>query len=155
MKQSEVTPQFVENIPESLSDGFLYISERYETAVHLCCCGCGEEVVTPLTPVDWQLRKERNTVTLHPSIGNGNFACKSHYVIKRNKVEWMSSMTTKLIERARRRDQLDKARYIDEVNEKKHASFANPENVIQEIPRQKLEGVQHRLWRVISKWLSI
>jgi len=28
---------------------------EYATAVHKCACGCGKEVVTPLSPTDWKL----------------------------------------------------------------------------------------------------
>jgi hypothetical protein len=27
----------------------------FRTAAHCCCCGCGEEVVTPFTPTDWSM----------------------------------------------------------------------------------------------------
>jgi hypothetical protein len=47
--------KFVEFIPDELDTGVLYISTTYATVVHKCCCGCGNEVVTPLTPNDWQL----------------------------------------------------------------------------------------------------
>ncbi len=30
----------------------LYISIPYVTAAHKCPCGCGEEIVTPLSPTD-------------------------------------------------------------------------------------------------------
>jgi hypothetical protein len=91
MRQATITPKFVEFIPDQLQEGILYISEKYGTVVHKCCCGCGAEVVTPLTPVDWQLKKDRKTVTLFPSIGNWNFPCQSHYWIRRNNVEWARS----------------------------------------------------------------
>ena len=38
-------PEFVDYIPENLDRGVLYISRRYKTATHLCCCGCGREVI--------------------------------------------------------------------------------------------------------------
>ena len=42
--------EFVEFIPEDIKEQTLYISIAYCTAVHKCCCGCGREVVTPLSP---------------------------------------------------------------------------------------------------------
>lgn len=116
MKQTTITPQFVEFIPDKLQEGILYISERYGTVVHKCCCGCGEEVVTPLTSADWQLRKEGGNVTLFPSIGNWNFHCQSHYWIRRNRVEWARSMTKQQIHRVQERDRQDKERYVAQVN---------------------------------------
>ena len=48
MKIKQIRPESVEFIPEHIEEGVLYISELYRTAVHKCCCGCGQEVVTPL-----------------------------------------------------------------------------------------------------------
>lgn len=78
----------MENIPDVLEDAVLYVSVKYGTAVHRCCCGCGREVVTPLTPTDWKLTFDGDTVSLYPSIGNWNFPCRSHYWIRHNRVEW-------------------------------------------------------------------
>ena len=80
--------KFVEFIPDALDDGILYVSFAYGTAAHRCCCGCGREVVTPLTPTDWKLIFDGETVSLYPSIGNWNFPCRSHYWITHNRVEW-------------------------------------------------------------------
>ncbi len=71
--------EFVEFIPCELEEGVLYISIPYTTAVHNCCCGCGNRVVTPLTPADWKLSYDGEAVWLSPSIGNWNFPCQSHY----------------------------------------------------------------------------
>jgi putative component of toxin-antitoxin plasmid stabilization module len=46
MRQAELTPVFVDDMPERLEEGRLYVSERHSLAMHLCCCGCREEVVT-------------------------------------------------------------------------------------------------------------
>ncbi|WP_423748244.1 DUF6527 family protein [Geothrix paludis] len=119
MKQQAVRPEFVKVIPERLEDGVLYICEQYRTVAHNCCCGCGQEVITPLGPADWSLRREGDNVTLHPSIGNWGFPCRSHYFIRRNQVVWLKSMTRSEVERVRRRDRRDKAAYIKEVNRMK------------------------------------
>jgi hypothetical protein len=47
---------------------------------------CGNEVVTPLSPRDWKLIFDGETVSLDPSIGNWSFSCQSHYWIRRNKI---------------------------------------------------------------------
>ena len=80
--------EFVDHIPEQLDDGVLYVSIRFGTIVHLCACGCGEEVVTPLGPVEWRLTYDGRTVSLVPSIGNWSFPCKSHYWIDEGVVRW-------------------------------------------------------------------
>jgi hypothetical protein len=54
MKATRLKHKFVDEIPEELSLGHLYISINYATASHLCCCGCGQEVVTPISPTDWK-----------------------------------------------------------------------------------------------------
>ena len=46
--------EFVEYIPEDINEGILYISLPFGTVVHKCACGCGEEVVTPLGPTEWE-----------------------------------------------------------------------------------------------------
>ena len=53
------------------------MSIPYATAVHLCACGCGNKVVTPFSPAEWQLTYDGDTVSLSPSIGNWQFPCKS------------------------------------------------------------------------------
>ena len=47
--------EFVEFIPQERQEGVLYVSIPYATAVHNCLCGCGLKVVTPISPVGWQL----------------------------------------------------------------------------------------------------
>jgi hypothetical protein len=59
---------------------------RYSIAVHLCCCGCGREVVTPLAPAQWRMTFDGETVSLHPSIGSWSLPCRSHYFIRSGQV---------------------------------------------------------------------
>ena len=80
-----VEPVFVEFIPENLENEKIYISETYGCAVHRCLCGCGEQTVTPLGEKGWQLTKHSDgKISLSPSIGNFQFACKSHYILTKN-----------------------------------------------------------------------
>lgn len=116
MKRAAVTPEFTEFIPEGLQEGVLYVSERFKIAVHLCCCGCREEVVTPLTPADWRLIRDGTAVSLYPSIGNWGLRCQSHYWIRRNRIEWDRALTKRQIEQARKRDREDKDRHIASTN---------------------------------------
>jgi hypothetical protein len=97
-----LTHKFVEFVPEELEQGILYVSIRYVTAVHKCCCGCGYEVVTPLSPNDWKLIFDGKTVSLEPSIGNWGFACRSHYWITRNQVSWAEDWSDKRVEASRK-----------------------------------------------------
>lgn len=104
--------RFIPSIPRKLEPGMLYISIECATAMHSCCCGCGEEVVTPLTPTDWQLTFDGETVSLWPSIGNWNFACRSHYVIERSEVIQALPWSDRRIDQGRFRDRLAKSRYF-------------------------------------------
>jgi hypothetical protein len=76
--QLELVP--CEYIPKEMSDGKLYYSEKYGTAIHRCACGCGIQTVTPIHPITgWTIAIEGDKATLRPSIGNQQFPCKSHY----------------------------------------------------------------------------
>lgn len=93
--------EFVNEVPERLHHGVVYVSIEYATAVHLCACGCGSEVVTPLTPLDWQVTYDGESVSFSPSVGNWSFPCQSHYWIVRNRVRWARRWTSGEIERQR------------------------------------------------------
>jgi hypothetical protein len=86
MLYNDVTHKFVDEVPERLEPGTLYVSMRYATALHLCCCGCGSEVVTPLSPVQWRVTFDGETITLDPSVGSWALPCRSHYVIRNGHV---------------------------------------------------------------------
>lgn len=105
------THEFVDTVPEQLRDGVLYISIGFATAIHLCACGCRNEVVTPLSPTDWILNFDGETVSLSPSIGNWGLPCRSHYWIRRDKIRWSWPWTEKQIRAARAQDiRMKKAR---------------------------------------------
>lgn len=107
----KLTHEFVEFLPERLQEGVLYVSVAYATATHKCCCGCGHEVVTPLTPTDWKLIFDGETVTLDPSIGNWSFPCQSHYWIRRNGVQWADRWIRERIQTGREHDASRKERH--------------------------------------------
>lgn len=95
---------FVDSAPDRLDDGVIYVSIRYRTVMHKCCCGCGSEVVTPIGPTDWTLIFDGVSVSLDPSIGNWSLACRSHYVITQNRAKWAGSMSQSKIDAGRKRD---------------------------------------------------
>ena len=86
MRFRRLEHRFCKHIPESLEPGVLYISMEYATAVHSCCCGCGEEVVTPFTPTDWKMTFDGRAISLWPSVGNWTLPCRSHYVVREGAV---------------------------------------------------------------------
>jgi len=112
MRIQELTPVDVEHFPDLLEDGVLYISEAYELAAHRCCCGCGEEVMTPLNPARWRLYRSGARVSLVPSIGNWKFACRSHYWIRNNRVVPSYDMSDEEIAEVIEDDQLAREKYF-------------------------------------------
>ncbi len=104
--------KFLEVIPDYLEDDILYISLQYKTVVHKCACGCGKEVITPLTPNDWMLTFDGRTISLYPSIGNWNFECRSHYFITRNKVFFVREWGDWEIDEERKKDANKKKRFF-------------------------------------------
>lgn len=109
--------KFVEFIPEVLEDFVLYISIEYCTAVHKCVCGCGNEVITPISPTDWKLTFDGKTVSLNPSVGNWNFECKSHYWITNNEVHFARRWKDWEIELGRFYDSENKKNYFGKEND--------------------------------------
>lgn len=109
----ELSCEFVTAIPDKLAAGTLYVSMEYATVVHRCCCGCGNEVVTPLSPTDWRLIYDGEGISLHPSVGNWSFNCRSHYWIRDSKVLWAGPMTNDQIRKGREQGQQAKASYFD------------------------------------------
>lgn len=95
---------FIDEIPEILEDGILYVSEECRVALHNYACGCGEEVSTPLVRTEYRLSMEGGEASVWPSIGNHDFACKSHYVIRHGNILWAREMTRAAIEAGRERD---------------------------------------------------
>jgi hypothetical protein len=107
-----LTHKFVEFIPEQLEPGTIYISIRFATASHLCVCGCGNKVVTPIRPTDWKLIFDGKTISLDPSIGNWSFACRSHYWIRNNKIRWAEQWSQDEIDAGRGHDRRAKDNYF-------------------------------------------
>jgi hypothetical protein len=109
MPHQTLEHRFVRNVPRELEPGVLYISMDYATAVHSCCCGCSDRVVTPFTPTDWRMTFDGESISLHPSVGNWNQKCRSHYVIQRSRVLEAGTWSNAQVEAERRRDKRAKA----------------------------------------------
>ncbi len=113
MRWHRLEHRFVTHTPEQLDPGVHYISMEYGTATHSCCCGCGEEVVTPFTPTDWKMTFDGETVSLWPSVGNWNQRCRSHYVIDRGRVLESGVWSDAQVAAERRRGKAAKARHYE------------------------------------------
>ncbi|WP_078669225.1 DUF6527 family protein [Chitinophaga eiseniae] len=127
--------KFVEFIPDNIDDGVIYISINYCTAIHKCVCGCGNEVVTPISPTDWRLTFDRKTVSLHPSIGNWSFSCQSHYWIKNNKIQFATKWDSNEISINRQADSATKNNYYTSRMQKSEPKF--PDRSKRNIPKLK------------------
>jgi len=103
MRVTHLAPMFIEQRPEVLEEGVLYISVSFRTTVHLCCCGCGNEVWLPIRPTRWRFTYDGEAVSLSPSVGNWSFACKSHYWIRNGRIDWAAAWSNEQIEAGRRR----------------------------------------------------
>lgn len=143
----KLQPQFVEFIPEKLDDGKIYISKTYATAVHKCCCGCGQKVVTPLSSTGWRLTVDRGKVSLYPSIGNWSFPCRSHYWVTRDEIQWSYDFTQREINAARRYDAKMKERYFHS-KQLPTDSLAEADDRHREISKQP-----KNMWQNLIKWL--
>ena len=150
MRQAGLRLQFVEFIPEQLEDAVLYVSQRYGTATHRCCCGCGCEVVTPIGPADWTLEVTDGAATLFPSIGNWSLPCRSHYFIRQGRVVWARDMSRGAIEQGRRREQHLRDGYLDRVNRLKEAQLLHPPPSC-----ERSTSWPSRLWREVRSWFGI
>lgn len=147
-REMTLTHEFVEYIPDRLEDGTIYVSIAFATVAHKCCCGCGNEVITPLSPTDWTLIFDGQSISLDPSIGNWNFACRSHYWIKRNRVILAPRWSQQKINAGRAHDYLTKERYfIDSTKTPTvHDTNAN-------VGRQGEGKPKESFWRKLKKYL--
>jgi hypothetical protein len=140
--------EFVEYIPEELKERTLYISKEYGTAVHRCCCGCGREVVTPLSPTGWQLAFDGKSVSLHPSIGSWSLPCQSHYFITKNRVVWATRWTKEQIAKGRAQEARAKVRYFDQTK----ATARHDE--VSAVGRGEGRS-KESLWQKVRKWWGL
>lgn len=95
----------VHYMPKELKPGLLYVSEEFNVAGHLCACGCGNKVITPLGRVGWSFTDTKKGPTLWPSIGSWQLACKSHYWITGGDVRWAEQWSLAEIESGRRAEE--------------------------------------------------
>lgn len=111
MRHKSLEHRFVRTMPRDIEPGVLYVSMDYATAVHSCCCGCGERIVTPFTPTDWKMTFDGETISLHPSVGNWQLRCRSHYVVQEGRVLEAGNWTAAEVAGGLRREQAAKRRY--------------------------------------------
>jgi len=106
--------QRVTYLPKELAPGILYVSEEYSVAGHLCACGCGNKVITPLGPAEWSFTEKEGQPFLWPSIGNWQLPCRSHYIISAGQIKWAAQWSDAQILSGRRAEQLRRQAYYAE-----------------------------------------
>lgn len=104
---------FVEFMPDKIQEGVVYISPEFCSVIHLCACGCGEEVNTPLSPTGWKLIYDGKNITLDPSIGNWSFKCRSHYWIRNSEVIWAENWSDTQVNKKREYDRDQTEKYFE------------------------------------------
>jgi len=119
--------QPVQYMPKELKPGVLYVSEEFGTAAHLCPCGCGSKIRTPIGPTEWSIKVTDSGPTLYPSVGNWQQACQSHYWIWHGSIRWADQWTPEQIAQGRSREQ-----------EKRHAYYGEPNH--------QPKGILEKLW---------
>jgi hypothetical protein len=150
MKCHPIEHRFVHSIPSTIEPGVLYVSMEFATAIHLCCCGCGREVVTPFSPTDWKLTFDGVSISLWPSIGNWNFPCRSHYIIKANRIIEAAPWSQSMVEAERKRDKSAKAEYfVRQHLEDKPKAASNTTGPTE--PKQPSNGVSKFLRWLLHK----
>ena len=120
----------------------------YVTIMHKCCCGCGQVTVTPLSPTDWKLLYDGETISLYPSIGNWSFDCQSHYWIRRSEVVWASRWTQEQIAAGRAHDQFAKEGYFDT------SSTVSADQTRDASEKEQTAKVGLGPWLQLKKWWS-
>jgi hypothetical protein len=126
-------------MPKELEPGVLYHSEEFETAAHLCACGCGQKIRTPIGPTEWSLEEGDQGPSLSPSVGNWHKACKSHYWITNGQVTWSYAWSDKEIENGRQHEQLRRQAHYEAP------TYSIPV-VLEDVP-------EPGLWVKIWRWL--
>lgn len=101
---TRVRPRLVTAIPEHPDTGVFYVSIEYATTLHLCACGCGHEIVLGISPNDWKVCWDGPTISVSPSVGNWSLPCRSHYVIRRNRIHWVRTWNNEEIASTRAAD---------------------------------------------------
>jgi hypothetical protein len=149
MRYNRLETRWVQSAPppEEMEPGVIYVSLEYSTALHLCCCGCREQVVTPLNPAQWTLIFD-GEVSLRPSVGSWNNDCRSHYFVDRGRIVEAGPWSSERIAVQRRRDQESRAlMFVDSEEAEIPLPLGTPADCPSPAPRPE------HWWARLGKWL--
>jgi hypothetical protein len=102
-------------LPREFAPDTLYVSEEYAVSGHLCACGCGNKVVTPLGPAEWSFWERDGRPSLHPSIGSWQLPCKSHYYITDGRIQSAPAWSDVAIASGRQAEEQRRRAYYDSL----------------------------------------
>ena len=108
--------QRVQYMPKVLEPGVLYVAEAFDAAAHLCACGCGAKIRTPLGPTEWSFEETQYGPTVRPSIGNWQLPCQSHYWICEGEIRWAAKWAPEEIEAGRRAEDARRRAYYEALD---------------------------------------
>jgi hypothetical protein len=91
----------VDFMPKALEPGLFYVAEAFGAAAHLCACGCGTRIRTPLGPTEWSFEDGPRGLSVSPSVGNWQRPCRSHYWITNGEIVWSAPWTEQQVEAGR------------------------------------------------------
>lgn len=126
----------VQYLPRVLQPGILYVSHDFNVAGHICPCGCGSKVITPLGISEWSLDEANDSATLYPSIGNWQLPCRSHYWIRNGSIEWSYQFDDEQIKAVYEREERERIRRFENV----------------EISAEKM-SLWRRFWKLIFRYM--
>jgi hypothetical protein len=129
----------VHYMPKILESGVVYASEEFGAAAHICACGCGAKIRTPLSPAEWRLDETGDGPSLSPSVGNWQQPCRSHYWIWRGEVEWCGDMTEAQIQAGRRLEHSRRTKYFAKREKERRVEVQSP---------------SQRIWNLVKNLLS-
>ena len=115
--------QKVDYIPKELSFGILYVAEEFGAAAHLCACGCGAKIRTPLGPTEWMMEETNDGPTLRPSVGNWQQKCQSHYFIRRGMILWAGRWSDEQISAGRKAEEMRRELYYKSLQPERSSGF--------------------------------
>jgi len=133
-KLEKIRLRRVQYVPKTLEPGILYVAQEFGAAVHLCACGCGCKVSTPLTPTEWTLEETSAGPSLRPSVGNWQLPCKSHYWISKGNIAWSETWTPEEILAGRQAEERRRSAYFED--------------------RKPRRGVFRRLWHWLRSFFE-
>lgn len=113
----------VKYMPKVLNPETLYVSEEYQTAAHLCACGCGAKIRTPLGITEWMFEDKDEGPSLSPSIGNWQQICQSHYLIDKGNIIWALQWSPAQIAAGRASEEILRKSHYENLYRKDRSLF--------------------------------